>query len=191
MTLRFFNTLTKEKEEFVPLRGKVVRIYSCGPTTYDFAHIGNIRAYTFADILRRNLGFKGFDVIQIMNLTDVDDKTIKRSQQEKVSLKELVEIIKKLLEQGIAYKGADSSIYYNIKKFPTYGKLAHIDLKNLKAGARVKQDEYTKDELQDFALWKAWDKADGNVFWETEIGKGRPGWHIECSAMSTKYLGHT
>ena len=224
MTLRFFNTLTKEKEEFVPLRGKVVRIYSCGPTTYDFAHIGNIRAYTFADILRRYLCFKGFDVIQIMNLTDVDDKTIKRSQQEKVSLKELTEkynkaffedikkmnilpasvypkatehikemvgIIKKLLEQGIAYKGADSSIYYNIKKFPTYGKLAHIDLKNLKAGARVKQDEYTKDELQDFALWKAWDKADGNVFWETEIGKGRPGWHIECSAMSTKYLGHT
>ena len=224
MTLKFFNTLTREKEEFKPLRGKVVRIYSCGPTVYNFAHIGNFFSYTFADLLRRYLTYKGYDVIQIMNLTDVDDKTIKKSKEEKVPLKEvteryskiffedvktmnilpasiypkatdhikeMVDIIKILMEKGIAYKGADGSIYYNIKKFPNYGELAHLDLKGLKAGARVKQDEYTKEEVQDFALWKAWDKEDGNVFWETEIGKGRPGWHIECSAMSMKYLGHS
>ncbi len=223
MSLQFFNTLTREKEMFKPLRGKVVRIYSCGPTVYNFVHIGNIMAYTFADLLRRYLIWKGYDVIQIMNLTDVDDKTIKKSKEEGVPLKEvteryskaffedvkamnilpasvypkatdhiteMVEIIKILLEKGIAYRGTDGSIYYNIKKFPSYGELAHLDLKSLKAGARVKQDEYTKDEVQDFALWKAWDKGDGDVFWETELPKGRPGWHIECSAMSMKYLGH-
>ncbi len=224
MTLQFFNTLTREKEIFQPLRGKVVRMYSCGPTVYNFVHIGNIMSYTFADLLRRYLTFKGYDVIQVMNLTDVDDKTIKKSKEEGISLKEvteryskaffddvksmnivpasvyakatdhvkeMVEITKQLLESGMAYKGKDGSIYYSISKFPAYGELAHLDLKGLKAGARVKQDEYTKDEAQDFALWKAWDKEDGDVFWETELGKGRPGWHIECSAMSMKYLGHT
>ncbi len=224
MTLKFFNTLTRKEEVFQPLRGKVVRMYSCGPTVYNFVHIGNIMAYTFADLLRRYLTFKGYDVIQVMNLTDVDDKTIKRSKEEGVPLKEvteryskaffedvkamnilpasiytkatdhikeMVDITKQLLEKGIAYKGNDGSIYYSISKFPAYGELAHLDLKGLKAGARVKQDEYTKDEVQDFALWKAWDKEDGEVFWETELGKGRPGWHIECSAMSMKYLGHS
>ncbi|MBI4163646.1 MAG: cysteine--tRNA ligase [Candidatus Aenigmarchaeota archaeon] len=224
MTLQFFNTLTRKKEPFQPLRGKVVRMYSCGPTVYNFVHIGNIMAYTFADLLRRYLTFKGYDVIQVMNLTDVDDKTIKKSKEEKVPLnevteryskaffedvkamnilpasiytkatdhiKEMVEITKQLLEKGVAYKGKDGSIYFSISKFPAYGELAHLDLKGLKAGARVKQDEYTKDEVQDFALWKAWDKDDGDVFWETELGKGRPGWHIECSAMSMKYLGHS
>ena len=222
MPLQFFNTLTRKKEIFQPLRGKVIRMYSCGPTVYNFAHIGNFRAYIFADLLRRYLAFKGFDVIQVMNLTDVDDKTIKKSKEEKIPLnevteryskaffedvkkmnilpasvypkatehiKEMVEIIKKLLKSGSAYKGKDGSIYFSISKFPEYGKLAHLDLKGLKAGARVKHDEYTKDEIQDFALWKAWDKEDGEVFWETELGKGRPGWHIECSAMSMKYLG--
>ena len=222
MPLELFNTLTRKKEVFQPLRGKVVRMYSCGPTVYDFAHIGNFRAYVFADLLRRYLAFKGFDVIQVMNLTDVDDKTIRKSLQEKVALKdvteryskalfedvkrmnilpasvypkatdhikEMVEIIKKLLDAGIAYKGKDGSIYYNIKKFSSYGNLAHIELANLKTGNRIKQDEYTKDDAQDFALWKSWDKDDGDVFWETELGKGRPGWHIECSAMSMKYLG--
>lgn len=224
MPIQFFNTASRKKEEFVPLRGKIARIYSCGPTTYDFAHIGNIRAYTFADILRRYLTFKGFDVIQIMNLTDIDDKTIKKSQQEKIPLnqltekynnaffedikkmnilpatsytkatdhiKEMVQIISDLLEKGIAYKGEDGSVYYNIRKFPDYGKFAHLDMKGLKAGARVKQDEYTKEQVQDFVLWKAWDKDDGEVYWDTQIGRGRPGWHIECSAMSMKYLGHS
>lgn len=224
MALKFFNTLSRKKELFQPLRGKVVRMYSCGPTVYDFAHIGNIRAYAFADILRRYLVFKGFDVIQIMNLTDVDDKTIKKSIEERLPLKEVTEkyskeffedikkmnilpasvypkatdhvnemlsIIKILLEKGIAYKGTDGSVYFNIKKFHEYGRFANLDLSGLKAGARVKHDEYTKGEVQDFVLWKAWDKDDGDVFWETELGKGRPGWHIECSAMSTKYLGHT
>src|SRR3989344_5802297 len=187
MALQFFNTLVRKKEQFQPLRGKVVRMYSCGPTVYNFVHIGNIMAYTFADLLRRYLTFKGYDVIQVMNLTDVDDKTIKKSKDEKVPLQEVTERYSK----GVAYKGKDGSIYFSISKFPTYGELAHLDLKGLKAGARVKQDEYTKDEVQDFALWKAWDKDDGDVFWGTELGKGRPGWHIECSAMSMKYLGHS
>src|SRR3989338_8371388 len=224
MALQFFNTLVRKKEQFQPLRGKVVRVYSCGPTVYDLVNRGNIMAYTFADLLRRYLTFKGYDVIQVMNLTDVDDKTIKKSKDEKVPLQEvteryskafcddvkkmniwpasiytkatdhineMAEITKQLREKGVAYKGKDGSIYFSISKFPTYGELAHLDLKGLKAGARVKQDEYTKDEVQDFALLKAWDKDDGDVFWGTELGKGRPGWHIECSAMSMKYLGHS
>ena len=224
MSVQFFDTLTRRKEIFQPLRGKVVGMYSCGPTVYNFAHIGNFRAYVFADLLRRYLLHKGYDVIQVMNLTDVDDKTIKKAKEENLSLKEvtekygaeffddvkrmnilpasiytkatdhineMIEIIKDLLDKGIAYKGKDGSIYFSISKFPAYGELAHLDSKGLKAGARVKQDEYTKDQVQDFALWKAWDKEDGDVFWETELGKGRPGWHIECSAMSMKYLGHS
>lgn len=222
MSLQFFNTATRKKEIFKPLRGKVVRMYTCGPTVYDFAHIGNCRAYIFADLLRRYLAFKGFDVIQVMNLTDVEDKIIQKIAEQRISFKELtekyskeffedvkkmdilpasvypkateyikemVDIIKILLEKGIAYRGEDGSFYYSIKKFPEYGKLAHLDVKNLKPGARVKQDEYAKEEAKDFVLWKAWDKEDGDVFWETELGKGRPGWHIECSAMSMKYLG--
>jgi cysteinyl-tRNA synthetase len=168
------------------------------------------------------LKFKGYDVNQIMNLTDVDDKTIKGSKKQKIPLndytekyiaaffddleklnideadvypratmhiKEMVAIVKKLLDKCIAYKGEDGCIYYDVSKFKDYGKLSGIKLSELKAGARVRQDEYEKEQANDFALWKAWDKEDGDVFWETEIGKGRPGWHIECSAMSTKYLG--
>lgn len=219
--LKLYNTLTRKKEIFKPIKEGFVGIYSCGPTVYDFAHIGNFRAYIVSDLLKRYLIYKGFKVKHVMNLTDVDDKTIKRSQEEKISLRELTEryikaffedmktlnilladifpratehinemvsLIKKLLEKGYAYKSGDG-IYYNIKKFKDYGKLSHLKLSKLKAGARIKADLYEKTQAQDFALWKFWDAQDGDVFWQTEIGKGRPGWHIECSAMSMKYLG--
>jgi len=222
--LKLYNTLTRKTEAFQPLHGKSVGMYTCGPTVYDFAHIGNFRAYICQDILRRYLKFKGYKVRQVMNLTDVDDKTIKGAKKEKISLKEytaryknaffedvdalnieraevyppatghipeMVSMIKELLKNNIAYKSEDGSIYYNVSKFRDYGKLALLERSNLEAGARVKQDEYGKEEARDFALWKSWDKEDGDVFWETELGKGRPGWHIECSAMSMKYLGKT
>ncbi len=224
MPLKFYNTLTRRKDEFKPLKKGEVRIYSCGPTVYDFPHIGNLRAFVFYDLLRRYLKYRGFRVKQVMNITDVDDKTIRNSKKEGMSLrkftekytkiffddlakinvekfeiypkatehiKEMVELVKTLLKKRIAYKGTDGSIYYNIRKFPDYGKLSKLDISSLKTGARVSQDEYTKEEARDFALWKAWTPEDGDVFWETEIGKGRPGWHIECSVMSTKYLGKT
>ncbi|MCX6751765.1 MAG: cysteine--tRNA ligase [Candidatus Nomurabacteria bacterium] len=224
MSLKFYNTLTREKEDFSPIDSKEVRMYTCGPTVYNYPHIGNYRAYIFADILKRVLVYEGFNVKHIMNLTDIDDKTILNSQKEGKTLKEftefytqeffkdikslnilnptkftkatdyidqMVSIIKKLMENGLAYKSADNSIYFDIKKFKNYGKLSHLVLENQKenASGRIKTDEYEKDNVQDFALWKAWDKKDGDVFWETEIGKGRPGWHIECSAMSMTNLG--
>jgi cysteinyl-tRNA synthetase len=220
--LKFFNTLTRKKEEFKPIKKGQVGIYTCGPTVYNYAHIGNFRTYMFEDILRRYFEYKGFKIKQVMNITDVDDKTIKNSQKEGVPLmefterytkaffedlktlniepaehypkatdhiKDMVKIIKVLLKKGIAYKAEDNSIYYSVNKFKNYGKLSKIKIDKLKAGARVCQDEYEKETASDFALWKAWDEADGDIFWETELGKGRPGWHIECSAMSTKYLG--
>jgi len=216
----FYNTLTRKKEKFVPLQDKV-RMYTCGPTVYNFAHVGNFRAYMFEDLLRRYLKYRGFKVKQVMNITDVDDKTIKGSKKEKASLKdftakyekaffedletlniekaeaypratehikEMIELIKAILDNGLAYVGEDKSVYYNVGKFKGYGKLAHIKVDELKAGARVSHDEYEKEHAADFALWKAWDKEDGDVFWESPFGKGRPGWHIECSAMSMKHL---
>lgn len=219
-----YNTLTREKEEFKTLIPGVAKIYSCGPTVYNFVHIGNLRAFLCADLLRRWLKYRGYKVTQVMNLTDVDDKTIKGSRKENLSLKaftekysnaffddirtlniepvefypkatehitEMVAIVQKLLDKGIAYKSEDGSIYFSISKFPDYGKLAHLDFSGLKAGARVKSDAYEKQNVSDFALWKAWDPEDGDVYWETPLGKGRPGWHIECSAMSSKYLGDT
>jgi cysteinyl-tRNA synthetase len=222
VTLKIYNTLTRKKEDFKSLKPKQVSMYTCGPTVYDYAHIGNFRAYLCADILRRYLEYRGFKVKQVMNLTDVDDKTINRSQEQKIPLnkftekyikaffedltalsieqpfkfpratehiREIVEAVKKLIKKGFAYKGDDGSTYYDVSKFRGYGKLAKIKIKELKAGARVCQDEYEKEQANDFALWKAWTKGDGDVFWETELGKGRPGWHIECSVMSTKYLG--
>jgi cysteinyl-tRNA synthetase len=221
--LKIYNTLTRKKEVFKPLREDEVTIYTCGPTVYNFSHIGNCRSFIFADVLRRYLKYKGYKVKQVRNLTDVDDKTIKGSMQEHVSLREftekytnlffedmktlnvetieynpratdniteMVQLIKKLMEKGYAYK-TDDGIYFKISKFKNYGKLAHLDMKGLKSGATVKTDEYDKENVNDFALWKFWDEADGDVFWKTEIGKGRPGWHIECSAMSMKYLGET
>jgi cysteinyl-tRNA synthetase len=220
----FFNTLTRQKETFVPIEAGKVKMYTCGPTVYDYAHIGNFRAFLFEDLLKRWLVQRGFKVLHVMNLTDIDDKTIKGSQKQGVPLKqftdfyvkaffedikalniesadvypkatdhiaEMVVIIKTLMAKGFAYKGEDGSIYYAVCKFSDYGKLSHIKVDELKAGARVSQDEYAKEEAQDFALWKAWTPEDGDVYWETELGKGRPGWHIECSAMSMKYLGET
>ncbi len=201
-----------------------VKIYTCGPTVYDYAHIGNFRAFLFEDMLKRWLQYRGFKVTHVMNLTDVDDKTIKGSQKQVIALRqfteiygkaffedikalniapadvypratdhipEMVALIKTLLAKGVAYRGEDGSIYFSVCKFPDYGKLSHLKVGELKAGARVSQDEYAKEEAQDFALWKAWCPEDGDVYWETELGKGRPGWHIECSAMSMKYLGET
>ena len=217
--LKLFNTLTRKKEIFKPLKNKEVRLYTCGPTTYDFAHIGNFRTYVWQDILKRWLVLRGFKVEHVMNLTDVDDKTIKGAIKEGISLKEFTEryskaffedmktlniipanvfpratghikemvgMIKILMKKGFAYKTNDG-IYFDISKFKNYGKLSKLKIKELKAGARIRTDLYTKEEAQDFALWKFWDQDDGNVFWDTQIGKGRPGWHIECSAMSMKY----
>ncbi|VVB73831.1 Cysteine--tRNA ligase [uncultured archaeon] len=220
------NTLTRKSELFEPLEKGVVKMYCCGPTVYNYAHIGNLRAFTFYDIVLRTLNHKGHKVTFVMNLTDVDDKTINGSRKEGVSLKEfterytklffedlsklnirkadlitkateyvpeMVDLTKRLMSNGMAYKGADGSIYYKVSAFPEYGKLSHFDIKQLKAGAsgRVNADEYTKEQASDFALWKAWTPEDGDVFWETELGKGRPGWHTECSAMSMKHLGET
>lgn len=223
MALRFYNTLTRKKDTFRTLKKGEVRMYNCGPTVYDYAHIGNFRAYVSGDLLRRYLEWKGYKVTQVMNLTDVDDKTIKGSRKEGVSLseyteryanaffsdieklnikratlypratdhiKEMTEITQALLDKGIAYK-SDDGIYFSIRKFPGYGKLSGINIRGLKAGARVRQDEYDKESANDFALWKFWSEDDGDVFWENSLGKGRPGWHIECSAMSRKRLGDT
>ncbi len=224
MSLKFYNTLTRKKQVFKSIVAGNVGMYTCGPTVYNYPHIGNYRAYICADVLRRYLEFKGFKVNQVMNLTDVDDKTIRDSQKEKISLKEfteryskaffedlkslnilpantypkatnhiqeMVDIIDKLMQKGFAYKGEDGSIYYKVNAFKKYGKLANINIESLEAGAsgRVKKDEYDKEHVSDFALWKSWAQEDGDVFWETKLGKGRPGWHIECSAMSIKYLG--
>jgi cysteinyl-tRNA synthetase len=221
--MRIYNTLTKKIEEFVPNADGEVKIYTCGPTVYDFAHIGNFRAYVFQDILKRYMKYRGLSVKHVMNITDVDDKTIKNSREEGVTLGELtkryehaffedletlnierpditplatghiddmVGAIKNLMENGFAYEGSDGSIYFDISKFEGYGRFARIKLKEQKL-ARIKSDEYQKDEARDFALWKAHTADDGDVFWDTELGKGRPGWHIECSTMSTKYLGET
>jgi len=222
--LKFHNTLTRKLEEFTPLDGNHVRIYTCGPTVYNYAHIGNYRAYTWEDLLCRYLKFKGYKVTQVMNLTDIDDKTIRESRRSGNSLDnytaeykkaffddidtlgieraevypeatahipDMVLLIEKLLDKGIAYRGDDDCIYYSIAKFPGYGKLSGKKPEELIIGARVSHDEYEKEQWADFALWKAWDESDGEVFWETSIGKGRPGWHIECSAMSMKYLGES
>lgn len=225
MTIRFFNSLTRQVEDFKPLRKGEVSIYSCGPTVYNYIHIGNLRAFAFNDLLQRYLKYRGFKVNHVMNITDVDDKTIRDSRKEGKTLKEftefyteafvqdlktlrieipptmpratdhipgMVELTKTLLEKGIAYKNERGDIYFSISKSPGYGILANIDPKQQRqnaSGRLSRADEYSKDDVNDFALWKAWDADDGDVYWDTEIGKGRPGWHIECSAMSSAYLG--
>lgn len=221
MALKFKNTLGGKTEEFKPIEPGKVRLYTCGPTVYFHAHIGNFRAYIFEDLLRRYLKYKGYEVTQVMNITDIDDKTIRDSRAEGLKLKEftkryidaffedldslgieradiypaatdhideMVVIIQKLIENGLAYE-VDGNHYFKVSKFPGYGQLANLDLTNLKPGARVASDEYEKESVSDFALWKAWEPEDGDVYWETPLGKGRPGWHIECSAMAMKYLG--
>ncbi|NYZ75448.1 cysteine--tRNA ligase [Candidatus Micrarchaeota archaeon] len=223
MAFKLYNTIAREKQVFEPSGSKVL-IYACGPTAYNFAHVGNLRTYVFEDVLRRYLKYSGFAIRQAMNVTDVDDKTIRDSQKEGIPLKqftakyekafredrktlnmeepevwcratehvsEMVALIKTLSDKGFAYKSGDGSTYFSISKFKNYGRLSRVSLEGLKAGARVNQDEYEKEQLSDFVLWKAWDEKDGDVFWETELGKGRPGWHIECSAMALAHLGKT
>jgi cysteinyl-tRNA synthetase len=221
MALQFYNTLTRKKEEFYTVHPGEVRMYTCGPTVYDFAHIGNFRAYVFGDLLHKYLKYKDYKVTYVMNITDVDDNTIAGSQKEKVPLidytqrykqaffedvkslniepadiypeatlhiNDMVKLVKTLLQKGYAYQN-EGSTYFKIANFPSYGKLSRMDLQGLKAGARVTSDQYEKEQVADFALWKAWDQKEADIFWETEVGKGRPGWHIECSVMSMKYLG--
>lgn len=226
MSLVVYNTLSRKKEEFIPINENQVGLYTCGPTVYNYAQIGNWRAYVFADLLKRYLKYSGYDVKHVMNITDVEDKIIKEVKVQNTSLKnltefytneffkdrdllniipadiytkatdyidEMIDIVKKLEEKDFAYRTTDGSVYFNIHKDDQYGKLSHFRLSDLKENAegRLKKDEYEKENAQDFALWKAWDKDDGDVFWETELGKGRPGWHIECSAMSMKNLGES
>jgi len=219
--IKLFNTLSGTIENFKPLTSEEVKLYTCGPTVYDYAHLGNYRAYVFEDLLKRFLMFMGYKVTHVMNITDVDDKTIKGANALGVKLQEytqkyikaffediktmniapadyypratehipeMVQIIKGLQDKGFAYRKG-GSIYFSIEKFPDYGRLSKINLQELQPGQRTEADEYEKESIHDFALWK--EKKEGEPFWETEIGPGRPGWHIECSAMSSKYLGQT
>jgi cysteinyl-tRNA synthetase len=220
--MQLYNTLTRSKETFEPLEKGHARLYTCGPTVYNFAHIGNFRAYIFEDLLRRTLRYAGLRVTQVMNLTDVDDKTIRGASAAGLPLKtytqpyvdaffedlktlniepaevypaatdhipEMIALVQTLLDKGLAYRTDDGSVYFKVDAFPQYGRLAHLDRTGLRVGARVAQDEYEKESVGDFALWKGWDEKDGAVAWEAPWGRGRPGWHIECSAMSMKYLG--
>ena len=224
MSIKFYNTLSRQKEEFKPINDGQVRMYTCGPTVYNYAHIGNYRAYIFEDLLRRYLKLKGFKVEQVMNLTDVDDKIIRDSIKEGVDFREftkpykqaffddldtlrieraehypeatehiqdMVDLVKKLMDNKLAYRAQDGSIYYKVDAFPEYGQLANLNKEEMQKGSRIHEDEYEdKETLRDFALWKAYKPEEKDIYWETELGKGRPGWHIECSAMSTKYLGN-
>lgn len=222
MSFRVYNTLSRQLEDFQPRHAGQVRMYTCGPTVYHFAHIGNFRAYVFEDLLRRWLEFQGYRVTQVMNLTDVDDKTIRDSQKAGRTLAdftaqykqaffedvralniepaehypaatdhvpEMIALIQTLLDKGYAYRSDDGSVYFSIAKWPAYGKLARLDRAGMRAGGRIAADEYDKENVADFALWKAWDAQDGAVAWDSPWGRGRPGWHVECSAMSQKYLG--
>lgn len=221
MALRLYNTLSLQVEPFAPADGKTVRMYSCGPTVYNYAHIGNLRTFTFNDTLRRWLRYRGFALQHVMNITDVEDKIIRKSMELGVPMeeytrkyeqyfledmssmrlekpeqivratehiREMVDLISALSEKGFTYE-SDGSVYYRISKFPSYGKLSHNDFSGIQAGARVDNDEYDKDDARDFVLWKQ--RKGAEPCWEAPFGAGRPGWHIECSAMAMKYLGDT
>jgi cysteinyl-tRNA synthetase len=221
MALRFYNTLSQRVEEFVPLRDNEVRMYTCGPTVYNYAHIGNLRTFTFEDVLRRWLGVRGYKLNHVMNITDVEDKIIRNAAAQGKSIydytetyyraflediaslrlqkperivkatdhiEQMARAIEILRDKGYTYS-SDGSIYYRISKFPEYGKLSHTDFSGNVAGARVDVDEYEKADARDFVLWKA--RREGEVSWPEPIGEGRPGWHIECSAMAMEYLGET
>ncbi|HXG49341.1 MAG TPA: cysteine--tRNA ligase [Methylomirabilota bacterium] len=228
MALKLFNTLSRSVEEFVPLdpAGKKVGLYCCGPTVYDFGHIGNFRTFVFADLVRRYLEFRGFEVFHVMNITDVEDKIIKRVRETGRSLRdytgqyerafledlaglgclqphrlpratehiaEIIRLIERLLARGLAYQAADGSVYFSIEKYRNcgcrYGQLVNLNFEQMRPGQRVASDEYDKESIADFALWKARVPEDGDVFWPSPWGAGRPGWHIECSAMSMALLG--
>jgi cysteinyl-tRNA synthetase len=221
MALSLYNTLTLKVEPFVPADGKTVRMYSCGPTVYNYAHIGNLRTFTFNDTLRRWLSCRGFALHHVMNITDVEDKIIRKSMELGQTLREytakyeqffledmdtlrlqrpeqvvratehipeMVELIEQLQAKGFTYE-SDGSVYYRIAKFPGYGKLSHNDFSGIQAGARVDVDEYEKDDARDFVLWKS--RKGEEPYWDAPFGGGRPGWHIECSAMAMRYLGET
>lgn len=226
--MHLYNSLTREKEHFKPISDREVKIYACGPTIYHYVHIGNLRTFTFEDLLCRTLRYFDYKVTQVMNLTDVDDKTIKGAIRENVPLNtftkkykdaffedlntlkiipasqypaatdyipEMIQMIDKLIEKGVAYLGGDKSVYYQIEKFKNYGCLSHFKMDELQCGGstnRVDSDEYEKEHVADFVLWKAYDpERDGSIFWESPFGKGRPGWHLECSAMAMSILGET
>ncbi|HOF50425.1 MAG TPA: cysteine--tRNA ligase [Candidatus Colwellbacteria bacterium] len=220
--MKIFNTLGRRLEEFKPIKKGFVGLYTCGPTVYNFSHIGNLRTYIFEDVLRRVLEWNGFKVKQVMNITDVEDKIIKKAIEESKTIseittpytriffsdledlnikkaavypratrhiKDMLRMVKTLAQKGFAYRAKDDSVYFEIDKFPEYGKLAGLDKVALQSGARVESDEYDKEEARDFVLWKAQKPKEPS--WPSEFGPGRPGWHIECSAMSTRYLGPT
>ena len=220
--LKFYNSLTNKKEIFKPINKDKVKVYTCGPTVYDKAHIGNFRTFLFEDLLKRVLLAFGYEVIHIMNITDVDDKTIKRANESGKKLSEIteyytkrfledslslkilpadnyplatehipsmIEMIKLLINKDFAYVSDDGSVFFKISNYEKYGNLTNLDLSNMQKSNRVSSDEYNLDNPQDFALWKAYKEDDSNIFWDSPWGKGRPGWHIECSAMSVEYLG--
>jgi cysteinyl-tRNA synthetase len=222
--LSLYNTLTRRVEPLAPLAPPRVTLYTCGPTVWNYAHIGNFRTFLFEDLLRRWLEHSGYEVFHVMNLTDVDDRTIKAAAAAGKSLSEhtepftqaffedrdylrikpahvypratqyikpMVALVSRLLDQGVAYKGEDGSVYFAIAKFPAYGRLSQLDGRQLKTGTRVSSDEYTKDDPRDFALWKKSDAEDETVgaAWDAPFGRGRPGWHLECSAMSLDEIG--
>ena len=222
MSLQFYNTISQQKEKFNPISDEIVKIYTCGPTVYDSAHIGNFRTFLFEDLLKRFLIYKGYNVYHVMNITDVDDKTIKQAKRDKKlfqeltskysaqfmedikflkiipadvypkatdHIEEMIEMITNLQNDEIAYLSKDNSVYFDLSKDKGYGRLINLNQSELKHTERVINDEYSKDNPQDFSLWKSWTNEDGDIFWNSPWGKGRPGWHIECSAMSIKYLG--
>jgi cysteinyl-tRNA synthetase len=224
MTLHIYNTLSKKIEKFIPLNNKKVKMYTCGPTVYDNAHIGNFRTFLFEDLLKRWLKHLGYHVKHIMNITDIDDKTIKRAADAKADLSditvkytakffkdsdwlkilpatsypratshisEIIILIEKLIKTDFAYLEKDGSVYFNISSISDYGKLTNLVLDNAKNNSRLQDDEYQKKSVQDFVLWKAHKESDGSNYWDSPWGKGRPGWHIECSAMSMAELGET
>ena len=223
---RLYNTMTREVESFAPADGRTVRLYTCGPTVYNPAHLGNFRTFLFEDLLRRVIRLAGWDVYQVMNLTDVDDKIIKRASDRGLTIAEvtapivelfyrdrdylriqpaelypratehipqMIALVQRLMDRDVAYLADDGSVYFAIDRFAPYGKLSRLDTRQIRSGARVSQDEYSKENAQDFALWKAAKPEDERVAaaWDSPWGRGRPGWHLECSAMAMEYLGET
>jgi len=223
---RLYNTLTRSIEPFAPADGETVRFYSCGPTVYNPAHLGNFRTFLFGDLLRRTLRLRGWRVRQVMNLTDVDDKIIRRAHEQGKTIREVTEpitkifqddreylriepaeaypkatdyvppmiaLVERLVQRDVAYQAEDGSVYFAIDRFPGYGKLSRLDTREVRTGARVAQDDYSKENAQDFALWKAAKPEDeaAGAAWDSPWGRGRPGWHLECSAMAIDLLGET
>ena len=224
--MQLYNTLTRRVEPFAPADGTTVRMYTCGPTVYNPAHLGNFRTFLFEDLLRRVLKLNGWQVVQVMNLTDVDDKIIARSVAQGKTIREVTEpvteifhrdreflriekaevypkatdhipemiaLVERLMARGLAYQAEDASVYFAIARFPGYGKLSRLDTRQIRAGARVAADDYNKEDVRDFALWKAAKPEDEQTgaAWDSPWGRGRPGWHLECSAMARRYLGDT